>query len=58
VAGNVPVELRRVEFTQETPNDATFKLGATLALGPVGLNAEYTLGARDVLTAALIFGTF
>ena len=58
ITADVPVELQKVEFRQETPNDATFKLGATLALGPVGLNAEYTVGARDVLTASLIFGTF
>lgn len=58
IAADVPVELQRIEFTQETPNDVTFKLGATLALGPVGLNAEYTVAARDVLTAALVFGTF
>lgn len=58
ISADVPVELQRVEFRQETPNDATFKLGATLALGPVGLNAEYTVAARDVLTASLIFGTF
>ena len=58
IAADVPVELQKVEFTQETPNDVTLKLGATLALGPVGLNAEYTLAARDVFTAALVFGTF
>jgi hypothetical protein len=58
IAADVPVELQKVEFTQETPNDVTFKLGGTLALGPVGLNAEYTVASRDVFTAALIFGTF
>jgi hypothetical protein len=58
ITADVPVELQKVEFRQETPNDATFKLGATLALGPVGLNAEYTVASRDVLTASLIFGTF
>jgi hypothetical protein len=58
ITANVPVELQNVEFRQETPNDATFKLGATLSLGPVGLNAEYTVASRDVLTASLIFGTF
>ena len=58
ISADVPVELQKVEFTQETPNDVTFKLGATLALGPVGLNAEYTVASRDVFTAALIFGTF
>lgn len=58
IVADVPVELQKVEFTQETPNDVTLKLGATLALGPVGLNAEYTIAARDVLTAALVFGTF
>jgi len=58
IVADVPVELQKVEFTQETPNDVTLKLGATLALGPVGLNAEYTVASRDVFTAALIFGTF
>ena len=58
IIADVPFELQKVEFTQETPNDATFKLGGTLALGPVGLNAEYTVASRDVFTAALIFGTF
>ncbi len=58
IAADVPVELQKIEFTQETPNDVTLKLGATLALGPVGLNAEYTVAARDVFTAALVFGTF
>jgi hypothetical protein len=55
---DVPFELQRVEFTQETPNDVTLKLGTTLSLGPVGLSVEYTVASRDVLTAALIFGTF
>jgi len=58
ITADVPVELQEIEFTQETPNDVTLKLGATLALGPVGLNAEYTVAARDVFTAALVFGTF
>ena len=58
ITANVPIELQNVEFRQESPNDATFKLGATLSLGPVGLNAEYTVASRDVLTASLIFGTF
>ena len=58
IAADVPVELQKVEFTQETPNDVTLKLGGTLTLGPVGLNAEYTVASRDVFTAALIFGTF
>ena len=58
IIADVPFELEKIEFTQETPNDATLKLGATLALGPVGLNAEYTVASRDVFTAALIFGTF
>jgi len=58
IAADVPVELQKVEFTQETPNDVTFKLGGTLAFGPVGLNVEYTVASRDVFTAALIFGTF
>jgi hypothetical protein len=58
IIADVPVELEKVEFTQETPNDVTLKLGATLSLGPVGLNAEYTVAARDVFTAALVFGTF
>lgn len=58
IIADVPVELEKIEFTQETPNDATLKLGATLAFGPVGLNAEYTVASRDVLTAALIFGAF
>ena len=55
---DIPVEIRRVEFRQETPNDVTLKLGGTLTLGPAGLNVEYTVASRDVLTAALIFGTF
>jgi hypothetical protein len=55
---DIPVEIQRVEFTQETPNDVTLKLGGTLTLGPAGLNVEYTVASRDVLTAALIFGTF
>ena len=58
IIADVPVELEKIEFTQETPNDVTLKLGATLVLGPVGLNAEYTVASRDVFTAALIFGTF
>ena len=58
IVADVPVELQKVEFTQETPNDVTLKLGATLVLGPVGLNAEYTVASRDVFTASLIFGTF
>jgi len=58
IVADVPVELSKVEFTQETPNDVTLKLGGTLVLGPVGLNAEYTVASRDVFTAALIFGTF
>lgn len=58
IVADVPVELQKIEFRQETPNDVTLKLGATLTLGPVGLNAEYTVASRDVLTAALIFGTF
>ncbi|NNK48936.1 MAG: hypothetical protein HKP01_08700 [Gemmatimonadetes bacterium] len=58
IVANVPVELQKIEFRQETPNDVTFKLGGTLAVGPVGLNAEYTVASRDVFTAALIFGTF
>jgi len=58
IIADVPVQLEKIEFTQETPNDATLKLGATLAFGPVGLNAEYTVASRDVLTAALIFGAF
>ena len=58
IIADVPVELSKVEFTQETPNDVTLKLGGTLVLGPVGLNAEYTVASRDVFTAALIFGTF
>jgi hypothetical protein len=58
IIADVPVELQKIEFTQETPNDVTLKLGATLSLGPVGLNAEYTVASRDVFTAALIFGTF
>ncbi len=58
IAADVPVDLQKVDFTQETPNDVTLKLGGTLALGPVGLNAEYTVASRDVFTAALILGTF
>jgi hypothetical protein len=58
IIADVPIELEKIEFTQETPNEATLKLGATLAFGPVGLNAEYTVATRDVLTVALIFGTF
>ena len=58
IIADVPFELEKIEFTQETPNEATLKLGATLALGPVGLNAEYTVASRDVFTASLIFGTF
>jgi len=58
IVADVPVELQKIEFTQETPNDVTLKLGATLALGPVGVNAEYTVASRDVFTASLIFGTF
>lgn len=58
ITADVPVELQKVEFTQETPNRETLKLGATLALGPVGLNAEYTVASRDVLTASLLFGVF
>lgn len=58
VGVDIPVELQRVEFRQETPNDATLKLGGTLVIGPAGLNIEYTVASRDVLTAALVFGTF
>jgi len=59
ISGDVPdLPLEPVEFTQETPNEVTLKLGATLAFGPVGVSAEYTVASRDVLTAGLIFGTF
>ena len=58
IGADIPIEIQRVEFTQETPNDVTLKLGGTLTLGPAGLNVEYTVASRDVLTAALIFGTF
>ena len=58
IIADVPFELEKIEFRQETPNDVTLKLGATLALGPVGLNTEYTVASRDVFTAALMLGTF
>jgi hypothetical protein len=58
VDADVPVELETVEFSQDTPNSQTLKLGGTFAAGPVGLHAEYTIAARNVLSASLVFGTF
>lgn len=58
VDADVPFELETVEFSQDTPNAQTLKLGGTFAAGPVGLHAEYTIASRNVLSASLVFGTF
>jgi hypothetical protein len=54
VVAGTPLQGETIEFTQDTPNDATLALGATLDLGPVALNAGYTLGSFDVLTVSLL----
>ena len=43
-----------IEFTQDTPNNATLALGAILDLGPLALNAGYTLATVNVLSVSLL----
>ena len=41
---DIPVEIQRVEFTQETPNDVTLKLGGTLTLeSQVGIGTRFVI---------------